>query len=159
MGRENANALIASLTPSLGAQAGSVVREALEELNLVEEDLSEADARSVLQLLMTRSGRIGMSARLAAARNAPPAASRGERPPSSETRITRESLVAMLAPALGDAAAKKAVEDHLTALRLTEASLSVEDTGRVLEHMAGVEGILGTVARFAKARLLLRRKA
>lgn len=79
------------------------------------------------------------------------------KPPSAD-KVSRHSLIAMLGQALGDAKAREAVDDYTQRLKLDSSTLSIEEAGRLLELMAGAEGILGTVARFAKARIHLRKR-
>ncbi len=62
----------------------------------------------------------------------------------------------LLAPSVGDVAAREAIESAARVLGFSaSSSLSQDDALSVLERVAETPGILGVTARFAKTRLLL----
>jgi hypothetical protein len=65
-------------------------------------------------------------------------------------------LMHLLAPALGGEAARNAIE-HAAARRGVDVASGVSRSGAlaILDEMTKVDGIVGVVARFAKARFLL----
>jgi hypothetical protein len=64
-------------------------------------------------------------------------------------------LLALLAPALGAEKARDATEAVAARMGVDARALSREDALRVLDALTATEGIVGVVARFAKARFLL----
>lgn len=74
---------------------------------------------------------------------------------SAKTRITAVDLLPLLAPALGTEKARDAVTTTAQRLRFDPQSLTREQALTVLDELAQSEGIVGVVARFAKARFLL----
>ena len=72
-----------------------------------------------------------------------------------DTPVALSELAGLLAASLGDAKARAAVETAVEALGLSGPELEARDAYRVLEQISEVPGIVGTVARFAKARFIL----
>jgi hypothetical protein len=154
-GNDRFQTLVDSLSVPLGRERSlEVVRATVQEIGANEQSLSEDDVRNVLDMLGRRGGIVGVAARVA------------QRPltrATTETRLPlkgvgRDSLVMMIAPAVGEATAREAIERFTAQMGIVQSPMTIEQASRVLEAMAQVEGILGTVARFAKVRLLLRRR-
>lgn len=82
--------------------------------------------------------------------------STGDQPRESGTQLSASKLADLLAPALGVERARELVTEHVQRLHYDVASLSREQALEVLELLAMNEGIVAVVARFAKARLLLK---
>jgi hypothetical protein len=65
-------------------------------------------------------------------------------------------IVALLAPTLGEERAGEVVRDALTALRVTGDAIARRDVARTLEHIGRTPGFVGSVARFALARVMVK---
>lgn len=70
-------------------------------------------------------------------------------------RLSRAKLVAMLAESLGQEKANQVVCDTASRLGLRASEYDREEALSILEAMAGEPGLVGVVARFAKARVIL----
>ena len=70
-------------------------------------------------------------------------------------RLSRVELVAMLAESLGSEKALQAVTAGAATLGLVAADFDREEALRLLDHLAAEQGLVGIVARFAKARVIL----
>jgi hypothetical protein len=138
---------------------------------LVEREASEAKLQSIESdkdrlLLLTRIERLGGTAGLAAKlavvrlRRAATFAAAAS-PVSPATRPVDSghavhALISMLARSLGDEKAREVVTAAMAELHLAGERLSEAEATSVLERLASREGVVGTVARFAKARFLLK---
>jgi hypothetical protein len=71
-------------------------------------------------------------------------------------RVTLEEISVFVAPAVGDVVARDAVAAHATKLGLSGQGVTRAEAAAILESMSKVDGILGVVASFAKARFLLK---
>ncbi len=157
--------VIAVLRDALGDQAARdlVVREAREAgLRSVG---AEADRLTLLTRLERLGGTAGLAAKLALSRlrrgaqtsaavvAAPAVASAPKAPVSSHSTY---AVVSMLARSLGDEKARDVVAAAMGELKLSGDRLSDAEALLVLERLASRDGVVGTVARFAKARLLLK---
>lgn len=69
--------------------------------------------------------------------------------------LTARELAKFLASALGDSKALELVETAIAKLGLDTARLERGDALRVLELIAGEQGLVGIAARFVKSRLVL----
>jgi hypothetical protein len=171
--------LVALLAPTLGQEKShDVVEEAARVLGAAD-PVEPAVAVQLLEALGKESGMVGVAARFArqrfesrpaAAENAevfeePPASSNpslgprrigGPRHASMPKRtVERHSLVALLAPTLGQEKAEEVVLGSLRLLGLPEDSLDQRQALAMLEQLAAVPGLVGVTARFAKARVIL----
>lgn len=70
-------------------------------------------------------------------------------------RLSRFELVSMLAESLGTEKALQAVTAGTAKLGLSTADFDREEALRLLDHLAAEAGLVGIVARFAKARVIL----
>jgi hypothetical protein len=66
-------------------------------------------------------------------------------------------LIPLLAPAIGVEKARETIESAAARLGVEAGTLSAEEALAVLDLLAKADGIIGVVARFAKARFLLRK--
>ncbi len=126
---------------------------------------SGTEVRLIVDKLSKTEGLVGVVARFALtrgdvdrliARSMPPI----DGPPSSMQRVAASKpppvdLVGLLAPALGAEKARDSTEAAAAKLGLDARALSRADGLRVLDELTSNEGIVGVVARFAKARYLL----
>lgn len=169
------------LAPTLGrAKSDEAIAEACEHLAMgPSEELRLEQARAIIDHLCSSAGLVGVVARfvksgralagLAAAAPSsqpplPPAASAGpaDYPRShpaaapSPSGLGLQDLQPLLAPALGDDKAREAIATYSALVGATHDLLTRAQALEVLELMAGAEGLLGVVARFAKSRLVLR---
>lgn len=101
--------------------------------------VSRGDVEALVEKAMTQSSRN-------------PAANE---PASAKLRLAAVDLLPLLAPALGTEKARDAVTTTAQRMRFDPQSLTREQALTVLDDLAGSEGIVGVVARFAKARFLL----
>jgi hypothetical protein len=71
-------------------------------------------------------------------------------------RVTLEEISVFVAPAVGDVVARDAVASHAAKLGLSGQGGTRAEAAAILDSMSKVDGILGVVASFAKARFLLK---
>lgn len=120
---------------------------------------SAEEVRAIFARISEIGGLVGVVARFAISRGDVEKLTAGARPsersPVPPARPTVVDLVPLLAPAIGDEKAREAIEAGCTRLALDSNALSPDDAFRVLDLLATAEGIVGVVARFAKARYLL----
>jgi len=153
------------LVQSLGAVLGpgparERVLSALRGLGLGEGRITFEQAMSVLSQLERLGGASAAAARLAQRKLSGGAlASSGSTPlPRAAGRsgeVGREDLVALLAPSVGEELAASSVERAATRVGMGSKG-SLETALAVLDAIAAETGIVGTTARFAKARLHLK---
>ena len=70
-------------------------------------------------------------------------------------RLTRAQIAALLAHALGDIAARQAVDQAIEALHMDAPDYDRDQALKILEVVAKRPGVVGVTARFAKSRLIL----
>ena len=166
-------AIVDLLASSLGEEKSeAAIHEAASRLGLLGAlTLSRSQAGNILEFLGRAPGVVGAAARLAGMRL--PAEYAAEHPPSSRSMAPdrpdtarraaaqREDLVsaadvcALLAPSLGEEQAREVVAKYAAALHLPPEAFPRKDALDLLDAMAVEAGVVGVVARFAKARLLL----
>jgi hypothetical protein len=138
-------------------------------LGITRATLSAADVRGIFDSLVRTEGLVGVVARFAVSRGdvdtllvraEAAAPSSGSMPAAAATEATATQtgfdIVHLISPALGVEKAREAIE-HAAARRGVDArsALSYDAALAVLDELTKVEGIVGVVARFAKARFLL----
>jgi hypothetical protein len=159
------------LTKLLAAALGDekseeVVVSTARSLGLTPPNFSAVEVRTLFAALSKADGLIGVVARFAVSRGdvdtlverALSESSRNLRssdPSSSKLRLAAVDLLPLLAPALGTEKARDAVTTSAHRLQLDPQNLSREQALAVLDVLAATDGIVGVVARFAKARFLL----
>jgi hypothetical protein len=73
----------------------------------------------------------------------------------SARRLPTAELVRLLGTSMGEEKASEAVRGALEKLRLrVDGTLSQDEAMAALDELANVKGLVGTVARFAKARVI-----
>ncbi len=156
------------LAPAIGVERAKLaVDNAITLLGLSGATISEQDAQRVLTSLGTVGGLTSVAARRASATLR--SRTTGERAPlirntSSSTlsaidptvRVSRQELTALLSHAVGIAAAQAAVDRCAARCGFGDDG-SVDAALRVLELISSEPGLVGITARFAKARLLIRK--
>lgn len=142
-------------------RAREVVREAIAA-TAPGSGWSDETAERVVSHLSAVPGVVGASARLLRARSAPssPSLARATAPRAESAGALGGSdalvrLVSMLGASLGDAKARSLVDEAVARRRIARERFSKDDAITVLEDLAGQPGLVGTVARFAKARVHL----
>jgi hypothetical protein len=163
--------VIAVLRDALGDEAARelVAREAREAgLRSVG---AEADRVALLTRIERLGGTAGLAAKLALSRLRRGVSTSGVAPavvppavaaaPSAAPTAPAPShsvfaVVSMLARSLGDEKARDVVAAAMAELKLSGDRLSDAEAMLVLERLASRAGVVGTVARFAKARFLLK---
>jgi hypothetical protein len=155
------------LAAALGQEKSEeVVVSTARSLGLTPPNFSAAEVQALFAMLSKADGLIGVVARFAVSRGdvdtlverARTESSRNLRasdPSSAKLRITAVDLLPLLAPALGTEKARDAVTTTAQRMRLDPQNLSREQALGVLDALAESDGIVGVVARFAKARFLL----
>jgi hypothetical protein len=147
------------LAPALGMErAEQVVHTTLQQLGFPSQALHVDEALAALRLISQSDGVVGVAGRFAltrvtVGRDAVASA------PRSEARLkpmTRNALVQLFVPSVGNEKANDAVSTALARLNISSQTLNAEEVGAVLGLFVDGGGILATVARFARARLLLR---
>jgi hypothetical protein len=163
------------LSSALGQDKSiEVVATAARELGISQLGaLDGEEVRAIFNRLVIAEGLVGVVARFAVSRGdvdkliarAPVS----ERHPRAPSRLAHAAsgegegaakpsvdIVHLIAPALGAEKAREAIETAATRRGISLAKgLSQDDALTVLDEMTKVEGIVGVVARFAKARFLL----
>lgn len=178
-------ALALLLAPTLGQEKSEeVVRTACARLGFGEpEELRVDQAVAVIDLLGQSEGIVGVVARFVKVRgeledlvdtpppSSPPTAPSlppgpavlGTMTPGGGVAFARPraadvktgDLLAFFAPALGDEKSRETIAIYAARVGATGPDFSYAQALQMLELMAQAEGILGVVARFAKARFIL----
>jgi hypothetical protein len=167
--------LVRRLAPVLGDEAAeAAVRGALRELGYSERQLTRDAQVLVLGLLAARPGLVGTAARRAQHgfgldENAqgrqfgmPPTGrmslpGRIATPAPGPHMVEASELVAIFARALGDEKARETIDAECKRLSLSSTRLSLASALSLLDELAASAGLVAVTARFAKARLALRR--
>jgi hypothetical protein len=167
------------LASALGQdKSDEIVMSTARALGIARHGYTGEEVRAMFDQLVTAEGLVGVVARFAvsrgdvdkliakAAKGAPPQVGRPEyrigesstAPSSPPPRPERVEILHLIAPALGAEKARDAIE-QAAARRGVDVSTGLSHNGAiaVLDEMTKVEGIVGVVARFAKARFLLDR--
>jgi hypothetical protein len=164
----DAESLARRLAPVLGDEgADAAVREAVRQLGYLEKSLRLEEQVKVLDWLSTRPGLIGTAARrarhgLELRQNTPRRPSvvqpgRIPTPPPGPHTIDGSELVAVLARTLGDEKARETFDAECKRLSLSSTRLSLASALSLLDDLAAIGGLVAVTARFAKARLALRK--
>lgn len=155
--------LVAMLTPHLGPdKSAEAVDSAAALLGFRGPVLEQPQADALLDHLSKVPGKVGIAARQAQRQSSKTETKTEEQPPSSSALTrgrdkARAELVSLLSGALG---AEKAEEVISTAVRKLGLNrfLDPSHASAILEELASMPGAVGATARFAKARLLLKKK-
>jgi hypothetical protein len=164
------------LASALGQEKSiEIVTATVRSMGINRSELSAEDVRAVFEKLVQVEGLVGVVARYAISRGdvekligrtprtspsqqiGRPAFRVGSHSAPRPTMVsTTVDIVHLLAPALGAEKAREAIE-HAASRRGVDVATGLSHAGAlaVLDEMAKVEGIVGVVARFAKARFLL----
>jgi hypothetical protein len=164
----DAQSLARRLAPVLGDEgAEAAVREAARDLGYPESGLTHEEQIRTLEWLGAKAGLIGTAARRAlhgfvlrqtAQARLPAAPSdRIFTPPPGPSMIDGSELVAIFARALGDEKARETIDAECKRLSLSATRLSIASALSLLDDLAASSGLVAVTARFAKARLALRR--
>lgn len=163
------------LASALGQdKSDEVVVSTARTLGIARSGYTAEDVRAIFDKLVKAEGLVGVVARFAVSRGdvdkliarAPkvlppvqvgrPQFRVGTAPPAAPASTERVDLMHFLAPALGAEKARDAIEQAASRRGVDfSAGLSHAGALAVLDEMTKVEGIVGVVARFAKARFLL----
>jgi hypothetical protein len=147
------------LSSSLGEKTAREVVEREARRAGVGNTLTEDEASSLLSSIEQGGGPPGLAARLAKIRMQRSAgASSGTTRAASDKpspRLATDQLIAMFSPALGLEKASETVKNVLLAIGVTGATMTYDEAHQALERLGRQGGVVATVARFAKARLLL----
>lgn len=149
------------LSSALGQEKSEeVVATAAREIGVSSATSYSADeVRSIFEKLSTSEGLVGVVARFAISRGDVDKLAEKARPSEHQRAAAASTavvdLVPLLAPAIGVEKAREAIESGAARLGLDGRTLSQESALAVLDLLAKTEGIVGVVARFAKARFLL----
>ncbi len=170
--------LVGLLAPTLGYEKsdGHVVAAARELGVALGHEVRVEHVLAILDRLAAAEGLVGVAARFVQVRgeldtmigaavaslrpqsmatSTPTQAVPAPRAPST-SRVSFEEIAMFVAPALGDVVARGAVGKHAAALDVRGPEASRADAARILDAMSQVEGMIGVVASFAKARFLLK---
>lgn len=157
------DALIALLATSLGDDsARAIVTREARALSL-EEPRTQEDFLLLLRAIERLGGTAGLAARLAITRieRGVPLLGAHAKPvslpaaASTAKPVAVSEIVRMLAQTLGDEQAAAAVTKGMSSLALKGPALRKDDAVHLLDAIVAEGGTVGTVARFAKVRLLL----
>ncbi|MBS2011823.1 MAG: hypothetical protein JST00_02820 [Deltaproteobacteria bacterium] len=158
------DSVAALLASALGQEkSDEVVLGAAHDLGIEGKVWTRSEVRAIVEALSKAEGLVGVVARFALARgdverlvtrSVPPEAPTSSPPKrSSAAPTTGVDLVALLAPALGAEKARDATETACRRLGVDARALSHDEALFVLDEIGQNDGIVGVVARFAKARL------
>jgi hypothetical protein len=166
------------LAPALGRErSAELVAATALRLGLTSVRLDEKAAQSIMDQLSEGSGLVAVSARLARVRLGSPRATvkvaslppgraaqpRASLPASAAEKQSRRrtwqlsEIVLLLANALGRERSEELVKAEVARLDLRE-PLETNDVLRLLGALSRFAGVIGTVAQFAKTRLMLSAK-
>ncbi len=145
LGQEKSEEVVVSAAREIGLPPGS--------------SYSAEEVRGIFERLSLADGLVGVVARFAISRGDVEKLANKARP-SGPHRVSQPSssaidLIPLLAPAIGVEKAREAIESGAARLGLDAKSLTHDQALSVLDLLAKAEGIVGVVARFAKARFLL----
>ena len=157
--------IAALLVAALGQdKSEEVVASAARAAGVTRTDYAADDIRGIFDALVKAEGLVGVVARFAVSRGdveklvariprqTPQAAASPQALPPS----VAIDLMHLLVPALGAEKSREAIEQAAARCGIDLSSgLTPEGALAVLDEMTTVEGIVGVVARFAKARFLL----
>lgn len=165
------------LASALGQdKSDEIVMSTARSLGIMRPGFTGEEVRALFDKLGKAEGLVGVVARFAVSRGdvdklvakaskaAPPQVGRPEyrigmsstTPSAPSARPERVEILHLIAPALGAEKARDAIEQAAARRGVDLATgLSYKGALAVLEEMTKVEGIVGVVARFAKARFLL----
>lgn len=150
------SSLIAMLAVTLGEVPSREVVEREARIARLGESLTHDEAISLLTRIEEQEGAPGLAARLARSRIEREARSSGAgASPASGPRFTTAQLVAMFTPSLGREKGSDVVRSAQRAVGLSGDTMSLHEATAILEHLTRLGGVVGTIARFAKARLAL----
>jgi len=162
MGERSVESVIALLANTLGDATAREVVEREVRLAGLGRTVSDEDAVAILTKIEQGGGPSGLGARLAklrlqrAATGVSSAAVAAVAATGAKTpRIAVSQLVSMFTPALGVEKATETIRTALTALDVRGETITLDDAAVCLERLGRQGGVIATVARFAKARLLL----
>jgi hypothetical protein len=156
--------LASLLSSALGEEKShEVVTSAARNLGYASGFYTPTEVRTIFNLLSRAEGLIGVVARFALSRGDVDRVVRRSpgtmRRPSVQMEAVRAAtsvdLLPLLAPALGTDKARDATTSAAARLKLDPHALSRDHALLVLDELTKNEGIVGVVARFAKARFLL----
>jgi hypothetical protein len=144
--------LIARLAAVVGNEhAEEILDRTAQEVGATGPHLDEAQLARVLETLCGRSDVVGMTARLL--KNRVPTPQPRFRPAAAPaTTAHAETLIGMLTASLGRDKAESLVADAIKRRGFTQSALTSQEAHAILEDLAKSKGLVGTVARFAKAR-------
>ena len=157
--REDVAVLLAS---ALGQdKSAEVVASSARRLGISHGGFTADDVNAIFEILVKLEGLVGVVARFAVSRGdvaklIAKAAETQSSPSPQPRRASTVDIMPLISPALGTEKARDAIA-HAAARRgiHVDAGLSHSDVLAILDEMTKVEGIVGVVARFAKARFLL----
>ncbi len=154
----------ALLSSALGDEKSEeIVTSAARSLGYTSAFYTAAEVRAIFDALARSEGLIGVVARFAISRGdvervvtrGPRSARRTSVQMEAVRAATSVDLLPLLAPALGIDKARDATTAAAARLKLDPHALTREHALLVLDELTKNEGIVGVVARFAKARFLL----
>jgi hypothetical protein len=158
------------------AKSDEVVATAARTLGIARTTFTNDEVRAIFEVLVQTEGLVGVIARFAVSRGdvdrlvsrtpqhtaaqpvGRPQFQIATRPVAAAPRVVAQSvdLMGLLTPSLGAEKAREAIADAAARCGVDLGTgLSRSGALAVLDEMARVNGIVGVVARFAKARLLL----
>ena len=150
--------VVGRLTTVVGPQrADELLRETMRALGASRE-WDEATSERVVERLAATSGSVGSAMRLLRAHETmgPTRVSLWTSNASTgRPSVALLKLITMLGASLGDEKARTLVEAVVQRRQLSRETFGRDDAFIVLEEIAREPGVVGTVARFAKARVHL----
>ncbi len=158
-------AFAAELAPVLGnEQALAMVHASVLHLGHRGDILFADQQRAILGWLGEKPGVVGAAARhllrkfdgSLPSRSPPPGVAKVQGSKHPRSVVTRTELTAAFERSVSTEKAREIIDKACRAHGVVEETMSVEMATSVLEDLAITPGIIGVVARFAKARLALR---
>jgi hypothetical protein len=150
------NTLASALAPAVGEErASELISEAMRELGVHATEVTAYEARALFDHISRHEGVVGVSARIARARLANLRESDQPDKPKNG-RMSAVEVCELLAPSVGQERARELVEGSCRKLGFSLEGLGREEVSSILDDLAATGGVVSVVARFAKARALLK---
>lgn len=135
-------------------RAEEVLREAMRAIGATDE-WDDVTSHYVVERLAATPGSIGSAMRNLRTHETTGLRRAPQRSSSGRPSVALLKLVTMLGASLGDEKARALVDDVVQRRHLSRETFTRDDAFIVLEELARQPGVVGTVARFAKARVHL----
>ena len=147
--------VLGRLVALVGHERGEeILRDAIRAVGASDE-WDDVTSHYVVERLVATPGSIGSAMRNLRTHETTGLRRAPQRNSSGRPSLALLKLVTMLGASLGDEKARALVDDVVQRMHLSRETFTRDDAFLVLEELARQPGVVGTVARFAKARVHL----